>query len=120
MNSMNRVNRDGRPISARDHHANDPDYIQWQKEYEAEQKAAQAADPEFQFKQAANAAAEANRHGVLTMPMNEAYLATFGTIVRPPFDESKVAYFNQSNASAIDTLYRAADERRAAARGARG
>jgi hypothetical protein len=93
MNSMNRVNIDGRPISARDHHANDPDYIQWQKEYEAEQKAAQAADPEFQFKQAANAAAEANRHGVLTMPMNEAYLATFGTIVRPPFDESKVAYF---------------------------
>jgi hypothetical protein len=93
MNSMNRVNRDGRPISARDHHANDPDYIQWQKEYEAEQKAAQAADPEFQFKQAANAEAEAKRKGVLTTPLNEAYLATFGTIVRPPYDESKVEYF---------------------------
>jgi hypothetical protein len=39
---------------------------------------------------------------------------------RIPSDVQKRALRNQSNASAIDSLYRAADERRAAARGARG
>lgn len=72
---------------ARDHRSG-PAYEQWkldrQKEIEAE--------PEFQFKQAANAEAEANRKGVLTTRLNDEYMATFGKIVRPPFREDLVSY----------------------------
>jgi hypothetical protein len=77
---------------SRDNREGTPAYEQWKVERAAEIAAEQAADPEFQFKQAANAEAEANRRGVLTMPMNEEYLKTFGTVVHPPFDESKVAF----------------------------
>lgn len=72
---------------ARDHRSG-PAYEQWlidrQKEIEAE--------PEFQFRQAANAEAEANRKGVLTTRMNEAYLSKFGTVVHPPFSEDQVPF----------------------------
>jgi len=66
--------------SARDRREGDPAYEQWKKEYEVEQAAANAADPEFQFKQAANADAEANRQTALTKRLSHEYLSAFGTV----------------------------------------
>jgi hypothetical protein len=52
--------------NTRDHRANDPVYIEWQKQYQAEQAAAQAADPETQFRRMADAQAHATRELILT------------------------------------------------------
>ncbi len=71
---------------ARDRRVNDPAYIQWQKEYAAEQ----AATPEAQFQRAANAEAEANRQTVLNARLSDAYLNAFGTVNRSTFTEDQV------------------------------
>ena len=82
---------------ARDRRVNDPAYIEWQKEHQAEldaEKAAQAAaaanDPAAIYAATANAEAEQNRELVLNGVLSDAYLGQFGTIVRQPFKESQV------------------------------
>jgi hypothetical protein len=83
---------------ARDRRVNDPAYIEWQKEHQAEldaEKAAQAVaaaqDPTVMYQQAANAEAGAQRDLVLNGVLSDEYLSQFGHIVREPFTEAQVS-----------------------------
>jgi hypothetical protein len=69
----------------RDSRANDPDYIQWQREYAAEQQAAQAAaasTPEAQYQATVNQLYVEERNDVLTGTISDENLSKFGTVVR--------------------------------------
>jgi hypothetical protein len=76
----------------RDSRANDPAYIQWQKEYQAEQDAAQAAaasTPEAQYKAALDELHAEERNAVLTGVISDVNLAKFGTVVRGSCSEAQ-------------------------------
>jgi hypothetical protein len=91
---------------ARDRRVNDPDFIAWQKEYQAEQDAAKAAadaaqavsdaaaaqTPEAQYKAAINELHAEERNAILNGVISDINLAKFGTIVRGRCsEEQKVA-----------------------------
>jgi hypothetical protein len=76
----------------RDSRANDPDFIAWQKDYQAEQDAAQAAaasTPEAQYKAALNELHAAERDAVLHGVISDVNLAKFGTVVRGSCSEEQ-------------------------------
>ena len=91
--------------SARDTREGDPAYEAWKIEHQAEVDAANAADPEYQFKQAANIEAEANRQTALTKRLSGEYLAAFGNVERGRCsEEEKVAARVEFRATATDYI----------------
>lgn len=86
--------------NTRDRRVNDPAYIQWQKDYQAEQD----ATPEAKFKAAADADAEVRRQIVLTQPLSDEYLSGFGKVDHS-VAKDEVAVLNTTNRFAAQADY---------------